>query len=72
VIHWRDSSEEILRILDDVEGKLGAFGAWKSLTQQTGAEFDILGKVPQLMEGLRRLMEAGKLGYWLFVAKKPG
>ena len=72
LIHQQDASTEILKIMDDVEGKLGAYKAWQTTTGQAEAGSGILEKAPQVIATLRQLVEGGQLGYWLFVAEKPG
>ena len=71
ILHQQDSSDEILKILDDAAGKLEGFQAWQSVTQQQSQELQALEKAPQVMSTLRRLVQGGQLGYWLFVAQKP-
>ena len=71
VVHQQDASNEILKILDGVESKLGAAQAWRGLVQHELADSDILEKAPQLIAKLRQLVAEGSLGYWLFVAEKP-
>jgi ubiquinone/menaquinone biosynthesis C-methylase UbiE len=72
LVHRQDASMEILKIMDDVESKLGAYQAWQTITGQAGAESELLETVPQVIATLRQLVEGGQLGYWLFVAEKPG
>ena len=72
LVHSEDASVDIIKILDDVERKMGALRAWQSLAQPAEAQDDILEKVPLLVSRLRRMVEEGELGYWLFVGQKPG
>ena len=72
VVHQEDVSGEILKILDDVEGKLGIFKAWQGIAGQQGAEPGILDQAQPLIARIRQLVETRHLGYWLFVAEKPG
>jgi arsenite methyltransferase len=72
LVHSEDASPEIIKILDDVESKIGALKAWQSLAQPAEGQDDMLGKVPSLITSLRRMVEEGELGYWLFVGQKPG
>ena len=72
LVHSEDASEEIIKILDDVESKMGALRAWQSLTQPSEGQDDVLEKVPLVVTRLRRMVDEGELGYWLFVGQKPG
>ena len=72
VVQQEDSSAEILKIMDRVADKLGAFNAWKSLSPPAGQDAAVLDAVPQVMAALRRMVESGDLGYWMFVAQKLG
>ena len=67
-----DASAEVLKILDGVEAKLGALAAWQGLTGQSAPEPEMLGQTPGLIVQMRELVVAGKIGYWLMVAEKPG
>ena len=67
-----DASVEILKIVDSVETKLGALAAWQSLTGQSAPEPEMPGQAPRLIVQMRELVAAGKIGYWLLVAEKPG
>ena len=70
--HQEDASAELVKLLDDLSGKLGAFSAWQNLSQQD-SPFDQgwLPGAPDLIEQVKQMVQAGHLGYWLFVAKKP-
>lgn len=72
LVHSEDASREIVKILDDVESKIGALRAWQSLAQPVEEQDDIMEKVPLVITRLRQLVEEDELGYWLFVAQKPG
>ena len=71
VVQQEDSSAEILKIMDQVEGKLGALNAWMSLYPQADQNSDVLDTVPRVIATLRAIVESGNLGYWTFVAQKP-
>ena len=71
VVQQEDSSAEILKIMDQVEGKLGALNAWRDLSPQGVQNADVLESVPRVIATLRRMVESGDLGYWIFVARKP-
>jgi arsenite methyltransferase len=71
VQHREDASHEILRLLDDLESKIGVFIAWQSFTGRATAGPDILQDIPALIGKLRELTQRGKLGYWLLVGEKP-
>ena len=66
-----DASNEIPKLLDDLEGKLGAWLAWQRFANLDLSDTDALREAPGLIGTLRGLVQAGKLGYWLFVAEKP-
>ena len=72
VISQEDASSELVRLLDDLAGKLGALTAWQNLSQQDSS-FDQgwLHEAPDLVQQVKQLVLAGRLGYWLFVAEKP-
>ena len=72
LVAQEDASSEILKILDSVEAKLGALAAWLGLAGQEAPEPEMLGQVPGLVARVRELVMAGKIGYWLLVAEKPG
>ena len=69
--HQQDASAELLKLLDDLEAKLGAFIAWQNIARQDRAGLDMLRGAPRLIASLRRLVGEGRLGYWLLVAEKP-
>ena len=71
VTQRHDASQDILRIVDDVESKLGFLSAWSAVTGQTGTANSILDQAPRLMAMVRSLVNAGDLGYWAFIAEKP-
>ena len=66
-----DASGEILKLLDDLEGKLGAIAAWQQFAGEPHAGSELLIGAPDLIKELRNLVSRGKLGYWLFVAENP-
>lgn len=69
--HQEDASHEIIKLLDDLEGKLGMLLAWQNASQQTpDPNQDWLRDAPALITKVRQLVRDGKLGYWLFVAEK--
>ena len=72
LVHSEDASGEIIKILDDVETKMGALRAWQALAKPAEGQDDILEKAPLMMNTLRQMVGDGELGYWLFVARKPG
>ena len=69
--HQEDVSSEILKLLDDLEAKLGAWLAWQRFANPNAADADVVREAPGLIGTLRGLVQAGKLGYWLLVAQKP-
>ena len=70
--YQEDASDEIIKLLDDLKGKLGMLLAWQNVSQQTfDADQDWLRDAPELITEVRQLVKDGKLGYWLFVAEKP-
>jgi arsenite methyltransferase len=66
-----DASHEILKLLDDLESKLGAFMTWQRITGGAAPALDILQSAPALISRLRGLVATGKLGYWLLIGEKP-
>ena len=71
VVQQEDSSAEILKIMDQVEGKLGALNAWRSMSPPAGQDLDVLDTLPRVIATLRAMVESGDLGYRTFVAQKP-
>ena len=69
--HQEDASSEILKLLDDLEGKLGAWLTWQHITGAELTNSELLGAAPGLIAELKGLVQSGKLGYWLYVAQKP-
>ena len=72
VVQQEDSSAEIVKIMDQMEGKLAALDAWMSLAPPEVRDSDVLDTVPRVMTTLRGMVESGELGYWMIVAQKPG
>ena len=70
--HQEDASAELVRLLDDLSGKLGALSAWQNISAQDSS-FDQgwMREAPALIQQVKQLVLAGRLGYWLFVAEKP-
>jgi ubiquinone/menaquinone biosynthesis C-methylase UbiE len=66
-----DASPEILKLLDDLESKIGVFAAWQNFIGTVTPGPDLLQDVPVLIGKLRELAQTGKLGYWLLVGEKP-
>jgi hypothetical protein len=72
VTHAEDASQNILKIVDDVEAKLGFLSAWPAATSKITATNSVLDQAPRLMAMVRGLVNSGDLGYWVFVAEQPG
>ena len=70
LLHQVDASSEIIKILDEIESKLGAWAAWQQMSKPQAPPPEMLERAPHLLAGLRDLVAQGKLGYWLFVAEK--
>ncbi|PKB82115.1 MAG: hypothetical protein BZY88_05270 [SAR202 cluster bacterium Io17-Chloro-G9] len=74
ITHQEDASDQLVKILDEVEAKLGALSAWRDIAGQQGSEIGfgggMLNQAPQLLQRLRGLVNERKLGYWLFAAQK--
>ena len=64
-----DASTEILKILDEVEGKLAAFLAFQRMTGAAVGESQ-LERSPELVATVRSMVMSGELGYWLFAGEK--
>jgi SAM-dependent methyltransferase len=64
-----DASPEIIKILDEVEGKLAAFLAFQRMTgvSEEGGQLE---RSPELIAMVREMVKSGDLGYWLFVGEK--
>jgi hypothetical protein len=74
VTEQMDASAEIIKILDEVESKLAAFLAFQRMTGSSPGESPALGgqleRSPELISKVREMVNAGDLGYWLFVGEK--
>ncbi len=71
VRYQEDASSEILKLLEDLEGKLGAWLAWQRFAGSDAVDSELLAAAPGLIAKLKKLVQSGKLGYWLYVAQKP-
>ena len=65
-----DASGEIINILDEVEGKLGAYLAFQRMSG--GVVDGTWANAGDLLTQVRGMVASGKLGYWLFVGEKRG
>jgi hypothetical protein len=66
-----DASSEIIKILDEIQGKLAAFLAFPRMSGAPPGEGQ-LERSPELVAKVRDMVTAGELGYWLFVGEKRG
>jgi len=66
-----DASGEIIKILDEVEGKLAAFLAFQRMSGHATGEGQ-LERSPELVAKVRDMVNDRELGYWLFVGEKRG
>ena len=71
-----DASGEIVKVLDEVGSKLAAFLAFQRLSGAVAGDPNggqsQLERSPELVAKIREMVDAGKLGYWLFVGEKRG
>ncbi len=72
--HQEDASAEILKLLEELESKLGMVKAWgerpgSGVPKSGIPEMAALQSAPELILLLKSLVQDGKLGYWLFVAR---
>ena len=69
-----DASGEIVKILDEVESKLAAFLAFQRMAgialDDSGPGQSQLERSPELVAKVSEMVNAGTLGYWLFVGEK--
>ena len=80
VVHRQDASEAVLKLLADIGAKLAAFRVLLSMGSAgdagpaaAGSSTDLHGFLSQaleLLDEVKTLVEAGRVGYWLFVAEK--
>ncbi len=71
LVHQWDASEEVVKIIDNMESKLAAFRAWQTISRQADTTLGFLEQSPRVIQTVRQMVERGELGYWLFVAQKP-
>ena len=70
--HREDASSSILSLLEDLGGKVALLEGLPGLVPGLAQEsFPWLENVPAILQALRRAVQAGDLGYWVFVARKP-
>ena len=72
--HQEDASAEILKLLEELESKLGMVAVWgerfsAGIPESGLLEMGALQSAPELLQRLKSLVLDGKLGYWLFVAR---
>ena len=70
VTHREDASDRLVEILDAVDAKLGALAAWRSIANLPSDDDDWFQRAPRLIQQLRGLVSAGKLGYWVLIGQK--
>ncbi len=68
LVHRVDASIEGIKVVEELEAKLGALTSWLNFTGQPGPDPDLLRQGPGLLARLKELIKGGQLGYWLFVA----
>lgn len=72
VAHQEDASDQVVKILDDVDTKLAALPLLQMFSGGTSEADEMLQQAPRLVARIRQLVAEGNLGYWLLVAEKPG
>ena len=70
VTHQEDASEHVLKLLEEIEGKLAAIGLLRGLPIGLPGDEDVVSKAQPLINKVKELVREGKIGYWLFVAEK--
>ena len=70
LVHQEDASESILKLVEDLEGKMAAFRLLKSLGRMPAGGPDLISEALPIIEKVKSLVEEGGIGYWLFVAEK--
>ena len=63
-----DASTEIIKILDELEGKLAAFLAFQRMIGVATGDSQ-LERSLELVAKVREMVAAGELGYWLYVGE---
>jgi len=67
--HQEDASVEILKLLEELENKLGMVKTLADWPASGIPNLEALQSAPELLQRLKSLVQDGKLGYWLFVAR---
>ena len=66
--HQEDGSEHVLKLLEEIEGKLAAIGLLGGIPIGLPGGEDVVSKAQPLINKVKELVREGKIGYWLFVA----
>ena len=70
LVHQQDASDSILRLTDDIAGKLAAFGLIQAVQRRPQDGRDPVSQALPIIEKVKALVKEGGIGYWLFVAEK--
>ena len=66
-----DATSSVVSLVEDIKGKLSGLLALEALRGAASGAPSLLSLALPLLEQMRELAHAGKVGYWLFVAEKP-
>ena len=69
-IHHEDASDSILKLVDEIEGKLSALRLLQSFGGQASGLDLLAGLAKPVIDKVRVLVRDGSIGYWIFVAEK--
>lgn len=70
LIHEQDSSDSILKLLGEIEGKVAAIRMLLSFQGDSDGTAALLSQGLELLEKVKALVNEGRIGYWVFVAEK--
>ena len=70
LVHEEDASNSILKLLGDIEGKVGALRLLLRFKPGSGETLALVSQGLELLEKVKALVDEGRIGYRLFIAEK--